>query len=77
VGLSERSLSRRLSELGTSFRDEVQRARLRAAEALLVDTDLKLDAVGRAIGFTSRAHFSDFFRRATGEAPSEFRARRR
>jgi len=45
LALSERSLSRRLSELGTSFRNEVQRARLRIAEGLLVDTDLKLDAV--------------------------------
>ena len=77
LGMSERSLSRRLSELGTSFRDEVQRARVRAAEALLVDTELKLDAVARTIGFASRAHFSDFFHRATGETASEFRARRR
>jgi AraC-like DNA-binding protein len=77
LALSERSLSRRLSELGTSFRNEVQRARLRIAEGLLVDTDLKLDAVARKVGFTSRTHFSDFFHRATGETPSDFRARRR
>jgi AraC-like DNA-binding protein len=77
LGLSERSLSRRLGELGTSFRLEVQRARLRAAEALLVDTDLKLDTIASRVGFASRAHFSDFFHRATGETPSDFRIRRR
>lgn len=74
--LSERSLSRRLQELGTSFRAEVQRARLRAAEALLVTTDLKLEDVSRRVGFQSRAHFSQFFHRATGETPAAFRTRR-
>ena len=77
LGLSERSLSRRLSELGTSFRQEVQRARLRAAEALLVETDQKLDTIASKVGFMSRTHFSDFFHRATGETPSDFRIRRR
>jgi AraC-like DNA-binding protein len=77
LGLSERTLSRQLHEAGTSFRAELERARVRAAEALLVDTELKLDAVARQVGFASRTHFSQFFRRATGESPSEFRARRR
>lgn len=77
LGLSDRTLSRQLHEAGTSFRGELERARLRAAEALLVDTELKLDAVARQVGFASRTHFSQFFRRATGESPSEFRARRR
>ncbi len=77
LGISERSLSRRLKELGTSFRAESQRARLRAAESLLIDTELKLDAVATRVGFASRAHFSDFFHKATGETPSDFRARRR
>jgi len=77
LGLSDRTLSRQLHEAGTSFRGEVERARVRAAEALLVDTELKLDAVARQVGFASRTHFSQFFRRATGESPSEFRARRR
>jgi AraC-like DNA-binding protein len=76
LGLSERSLSRRLKELSTTFRAEQQRARVRAAESLLLDTELKVDAVARRIGFASRAHFSEFFHRATGETPSEFRARR-
>ena len=77
LGLSDRTLSRQLHEAGTSFRGELERARLRAAEALLVDTELKLEAVARQVGFASRTHFSQFFRRATGESPSEFRARRR
>ncbi len=77
LGLSERSLSRRLGELSTSFRAELHRARLRAAEAMLIGSDAKLEAVAEAVGFQSRAHFSEFFHGATGETPSAFRARRR
>jgi AraC-like DNA-binding protein len=77
LGLSERSLSRRLGELHTTFRAEVQRARLRTAESMLIGSDDKLEVIARKIGFASRAHFSDFFRRITGETPSDFRARRR
>jgi len=77
LGTSGRSLSRQLNGLGTSFRAELHRARLRVAEALLLDSELKLDAIASEIGFRSRAHFSELFHRATGETPSEFRARRR
>jgi transcriptional regulator GlxA family with amidase domain len=55
----------------------MQRARLRHAESLLVDTDLKLDVIAREVGFRSRSHFSEYFRNVTGEPPSAFRARRR
>lgn len=77
LGLSARSLQRRLSELDTAFRDEVNRARVRAAEVLLVDTDRKLDAISREVGCASASHFGALFRQLTGETPSEFRARRR
>ena len=77
LGVSERTLSRQLQAEGTSFRAELERARLRAAESLLVQTDLKLETIARQIGFTSRTHFSQFFRGATGETPSGFRAHRK
>jgi AraC-like DNA-binding protein len=77
LGVSERSLSRRLQELNTTFRAESQRACLCAAEAMLIRGDDKLETIARATGFTSRTHFTTFFQAATGETPSEFRARRR
>ena len=77
LGLSSRSLQRALRAAGTSFRNELDRARIRAAEALLVDTDDKLEAVAKAVGLSSRAAFSELFLRHAGEAPGEFRARRR
>jgi AraC-like DNA-binding protein len=77
LGLSPRSLQRHLQNAGTSFRGEVDRARVRAAEALLIDGGDKLEIIAREVGCGSLSHFSTLFRRATGETPSDFRSRRR
>jgi AraC-like DNA-binding protein len=74
---SERSLQRRLSELGTNFRAEVNRSRVRAAEELLVDTDAKLEVIARQVGCSSASQLSTLFRSVAGETPSSFRARHR
>jgi AraC-like DNA-binding protein len=76
LATSPRSLQRRIGELGTSLRAEVERARVRSAEALLIESDLKLGAIAARLGFASPSHFSLIFRRVTGESPGEFRRRR-
>jgi AraC-like DNA-binding protein len=75
VGLSVRSLQRRLREEGSSFRQEVLAARLRVAARLLVGGDEKITAIALECGFPSSQHFANQFRRARGLAPSEYRAR--
>ena len=77
LALSERTLQRRLQEAGTSFQEEVQRARLRVAQRLLLDTDAPLTRIAFDAGCASLQHFSAMFRKATGEAPSAWRAKRR
>ncbi|HEY8038167.1 MAG TPA: AraC family transcriptional regulator, partial [Polyangiaceae bacterium] len=77
TGVAARSLQRHLREAGTSFRAEVDRARIALAERMLVGGDAKIEAVARRSGFTSASHLSRTFRRATGETPAEFRKRRR
>jgi AraC-like DNA-binding protein len=74
IGLSERSLQRGLGVARTSFRAEQQRARIAAAKALLAETDSKLEAIARTLGYRSVAHFTTLFRRSTGETPSAYRA---
>jgi AraC-like DNA-binding protein len=76
LGYSMRSLQRKLADSGVVFRDEVQRARVRAAEALLSEGDAKLDAIARKVGCSSPSQLATMFRRATGESPAEFRTRR-
>jgi AraC-like DNA-binding protein len=77
LGRSERSLQRDLQHAGTSFRAELEAARVELARALLVDTDLKIDAVARRVGCASAAHFATLFRRGAGETPSAYRERHR
>jgi transcriptional regulator GlxA family with amidase domain len=77
MGRSERSLQRDLQQAGSSFRAELEAARVELARALLVDTDLKIDAVARRVGCASAAHFATLFRRGAGETPSAYRERHR
>jgi AraC-like DNA-binding protein len=77
LGRSERSLQRDLQQAGTSFRAELEAARIELARALLVDTDLKIDAVARRVGCASAAHFATLFKRSAGETPGAYRQRHR
>ncbi len=77
LGRSVRGLQRELERSGTSFRAEVERARILVAQRLLVDTDLKLEVVAQRVGCSSLPIFSRLFRRVLGETPSQFRRSRR
>ncbi len=75
LGLSVRSMQRRLRDRGTCFEQELRRARIRRAQRLLAETDLKLAGVALDAGFATPAHFSRAFREETGETPSAWRER--
>ncbi len=76
LGVSRRTLQRRLSERGTSFEEIANRARVRVAQRLLA-TDAPLATVAFEAGFASPERFSRVFREITGETPSGARARLR
>ena len=77
LGVSSRSLQRRLDEAGTRFRDASQLARVAQAKHLLGETDHKLAGIAKDLGFGSLQSFSASFRRATGLTPSAWRRGRR
>lgn len=77
LGMSARSLQRHLQAEGTTFQDEYNAAQVRAAQALMRASEIKLTALAFEVGCSSPAHFSALFRRVTGESPSEWRARLR
>lgn len=73
LGMSERTLHRRLQALGTSFRallddvrEDLARQRLQRDEAPLAD-------VAHALGFSTHQAFLRWFRTRTGVTPGEFR----
>ena len=77
LGQSPRTLQRRLRDDGTTFQLEHSGAQVRVAQRLLIDSDAKLESVASEVGCASLQNFSALFRRATGEAPSAWRARHR
>jgi AraC-like DNA-binding protein len=77
LGMSERTLQRRLREAGTSFQAELNTVQVRTAQTLLLESDAKLTSVAVEVGCASLQHFSGLFRKLTGESPSAWRARHR
>lgn len=77
LGLSERTLQRRLEEAGTSLRDERERQLTQQIEHLLSGTDLDLEAIAAKVGLHSASHLVRRFRETHGITPGEWRAQRR
>ncbi|HXU74024.1 MAG TPA: helix-turn-helix transcriptional regulator [Polyangia bacterium] len=76
LGLSSRSLQRRLGERGSSFRRELAAARVARAQELLATTTLSVGEVAFQVGCASEQHFSRLFRRLTAESPARWRKKR-
>jgi AraC-like DNA-binding protein len=76
MGVSDRTLQRRLGAVGTTFQDELMLARMRAAERLLLDTDAPLTTIALDVGCASLQHFSATFRKHAGMSPSAWRKKR-
>jgi AraC-like DNA-binding protein len=55
----------------------LRRRRIERAQELLVTTPMSVTEICDEIGFKSLGSFSSVFRRLTGEAPAEFRSKRR
>jgi AraC-like DNA-binding protein len=72
---SSRQLQKRLQAAGTTFRRELNDVRVRVAQKLLLDEQLKISAIAEDVGIKSLRRFRDLFREATGTTPGEWRKR--
>ena len=73
IATSRRQLQRVFAEHGTSFRKELQQARMAHAAKLLTQERLPVATVARAVGYRQAAQFSKAFRRHHGHPPSAAR----
>jgi AraC family L-rhamnose operon transcriptional activator RhaR len=74
VHLSERHISRLFNRvMGVSILDYLTRARLETASQLLLDREMSVKQVARAVGYPDAHYFSTLFGRKTGLTPGEFR----
>jgi AraC-like DNA-binding protein len=77
LGVSARTLQRRLRQAKMTFQDELAKARIERAKELLRTTDLKLFTVAQEVGYKKQQNFTAVFRKLVGKSPAEWRAQPR
>ncbi|WP_319544888.1 AraC family transcriptional regulator [Ruegeria conchae] len=74
LGLSPRTLARRLADEGTSYREIVEDLRCDLAQTF-IKNGINLAEISYSLGYSDQAAFSTAFKRWTGQAPTAFRKR--
>ncbi|MDH1105725.1 AraC family transcriptional regulator [Metapseudomonas otitidis] len=77
LGLSERTLQRRLAEEGSSYQHLLIDTRRQLAERHLQDADLPIAEIALLLGYSEPSVFFRAFRQWTGMTPGEYRQARR
>jgi AraC-like DNA-binding protein len=73
LGMSPRTLSRRLAQQGLSFTHIAKRERRERALTMLAASDLSLDEVAEKLGYSTVPCFVRAFHRWTGTTPGAYR----
>ena len=73
MGLSTRTLRRRLSEEGVVFREMLNEARVVLAQAYLKQSRYSVAEIANMVGYSNVPSFHRAFKRVTSKTPSEFR----
>lgn len=73
VGMSDRTLQRRLAQHETTFNELLDQARFDSAKQLLQDKSISLSDIGYELGYANPANFTRAFRRWAGVSPRQHR----
>ena len=73
LGMSGRTLQRRLAERGLNYRDLTSLKRHQNACRLLVETDEPIGRIALEVGYDNVSSFNFAFRRHSGTSPSSYR----
>ncbi|WP_425237748.1 AraC family transcriptional regulator ligand-binding domain-containing protein [Ulvibacterium sp.] len=73
LGMSNRTLTRRLSENGVSFRDLIGKTQKELSKNLLKNSNRSIAEIAFETGFSEQSAFNRAFKRWTGHSPTEFR----
>jgi AraC-like DNA-binding protein len=76
LGLSTRTLKRRLQSQGHSYSGVVDALRRESATSLLRTPELSIEQVAERLGYSDAANFTRAFKRWTGSTPAAYRRRR-
>jgi AraC-like DNA-binding protein len=73
LGVSVRTLQRKLADEGTSFKQLLDETRRDLAEGYIKNPQVSIGEITYLLGFSEVSNFSRAFKRWTGLAPAEFR----
>jgi AraC-like DNA-binding protein len=73
IGMSSRTLTRRLSESGLTFRDLVKQTQEKVSKDLLQNSSDTVSEIAFQTGFSEQSAFSRAFKRWTGQSPLDYR----
>jgi AraC-like DNA-binding protein len=77
MAVSPRTLTRKLEQHGTSFKQELDTLRQGLATRYAVQTDMQLSEIALLLGFSNAASFHRAFKRWTSQTPLDYRRMRR
>lgn len=77
LGIHERTLNRRLSKEGTSFRQEIENIRYEIARQLLANTQMQVSQIALTLDYSGDTAFSRAFKQWSGVSPTEWRVQHR
>ncbi|XCF07276.1 helix-turn-helix domain-containing protein [Tamlana crocina] len=73
LGVSARTLKRRLAERNLTFRELIQKNQQETATLLLSNSSQSVGEIAFLTGFSEQSAFNRAFKRWTGQAPNEYR----
>ena len=73
LGMSSRTLNRRLSQSQTTFRQLIQQTQQEISQNLLTNSPSSVGEIAFQTGFSEQSAFNRAFKRWTGYSPLEFR----
>jgi AraC-like DNA-binding protein len=73
TAMSNRTLTRRLSEAGVTYRDLIKKTQESIAKNLLSNTSQSIGEIAFLTGFSEQSAFNRAFKKWTDKTPSEFR----
>ncbi len=74
LGVSQRTLARRLTFEGVTFSDVLERLRSELAERYLAEADLSISQIAWLLGYQEASALTHAFKRWTGKTPREVRS---
>ncbi len=73
IGVSSRTLTRRLSDSGTTFRELIKSTQEEISKDLLFHSSRSVGEIAFLTGFSEQSAFNRAFKRWTAQTPAEFR----